>query len=77
MEYSQINRSLIATLCRKVNCFVEPAAALAVPCSGELLLEAWETWVEQEKMRRLAYTAWVRPGKATNQKFSNQNPGID
>lgn len=58
-EVGQSSRSLIASLCRKVNCFrgLDRDTDLSRPdlsCS-----EAWKLWARKESMCRLAYTVWV------------------
>lgn len=59
IEYSQIDRSLIATLCRKVNCFNESSEDLNDRTTEQTLQDIWMAWVRKESMRRLAYLAWV------------------
>lgn len=57
-EAAQSMRSLLTTICRKVNCFSETgrrADTLGQPPHAE----AWKSWVRKESMRRLAYAAWV------------------
>lgn len=59
IECAQIDRSLIATLCRKVDCFNESPDDPNDRSAEQPLQDIWMAWVRKESMRRLAYLAWV------------------
>lgn len=68
IECAQIDRSLIATLCRKVNCFNESPDDPNDGSADQTLQDIWMAWVRKESMRRLAYLAWVSSSQRTKLK---------
>lgn len=58
-ESAQSIRSLIASVCRKVNCFNEIGPRINAIDPGQPCAEAWRLWRRKESMCRLAYSVWV------------------
>lgn len=58
-ESAQSIRSLIASVCRKVNCFNEIGPRIDGIDPRQPYAEAWRLWSRKESMCRLAYSVWV------------------
>ncbi|PNP46505.1 hypothetical protein TGAMA5MH_01963 [Trichoderma gamsii] len=58
-ESAQSIRSLIASVCRKVNCFNEIGPRINAIDPGQPCAEAWRLWRRKESMCRLAYSVWL------------------
>ncbi|KAH7122106.1 fungal-specific transcription factor domain-containing protein [Dactylonectria estremocensis] len=53
-DMAHANMAMVATLCRRVNAFVETDVD-----NISLVGQNWDLWVQAESKRRLAYCAWV------------------
>ncbi|UKZ89666.1 uncharacterized protein TrAFT101_004709 [Trichoderma asperellum] len=58
-ESAQSIRSLIASVCRKVNCFNEIGRRIDGIDPEQSCTEAWKLWSRKESMCRLAYSVWL------------------
>ncbi|KAK6383928.1 hypothetical protein LTS17_003220 [Exophiala oligosperma] len=61
-EVGQSNRSLVTSICRKVNCFKEADRSIDTLRSLPKE-EAWKIWSHRESMSRLAYAVWFVDGQ--------------
>lgn len=59
IESAQFIRSLIESVCRKVNCFNGRGPRINVIDPKQSSTEAWKSWSRKESMCRLAYSVWV------------------
>lgn len=59
MESAQSDRSLIATIVRKVNCFNQYPRSQDTMAASRPISDIWKDWIGIERLSRLAHTAWV------------------
>ncbi|KAL7917138.1 fungal-specific transcription factor domain-containing protein [Trichoderma austrokoningii] len=63
IESAQFIRSLIESVCRKVNCFNGRGPRINVIDPKQSSTEAWKYWSRKESMCRLAYSVWLLDGQ--------------
>ncbi|KAH8807391.1 fungal-specific transcription factor domain-containing protein [Xylogone sp. PMI_703] len=56
---AQSMRSLLASICRQVNCFNESGRHEDLSNLQQPYEESWKSWIQGESMRRLAYALWL------------------